>query len=224
MRIRARIPRIIRTLLANGLTLAIVALAPGLHAQQGGAPARFEVNVSNAKTLHPADVQPAPAPGVHWVQAVSNRRPAAYDTNNQAHSNLFEVVKERRFTQNVVRDPRSEVLFIYGLEKELPPLEPKDRGHFHPESAEFWVVMTGQIRFAIEGQPVFVADEGDVVYVPPSTYHLARFHGDAPELIRTLRSSGIEAPRRHDRRRSPARPPGRRSCGRPCGFGRSRGR
>ncbi len=142
---------------------------------------RFEVNASKAKTLYPADVQPAPVAGINWVQAAYTRRPAGYDAPNQPHTNLYEAVKERsRFTQNVVRDPRSEVLFIYGLEKELPALDPKDRGHFHPESAEFWVVMTGQIRFAIEGQPVFVADEGDVVYVPPSTYHLARFSGDAP--------------------------------------------
>jgi quercetin dioxygenase-like cupin family protein len=145
---------------------------------------RFEVNVSNVKTLHPASAEaPAPpaVPGFNWVQAAYTRRPAAYDNGNAPHVNLHDIVKGRsRFTQNVVRDPRSEVLFIYGLEKELGPLDPKDRGHFHPESAEFWVVMTGQISYLIEGQPFFVADEGDVVYVPPATYHRARFHGDAP--------------------------------------------
>jgi quercetin dioxygenase-like cupin family protein len=145
---------------------------------------RFEVNVSEVKTLHPvADgvKPPAPLPGYAWTQAAYSRRPATYDAPNLPHVNLFEVVNGRtRFTQNVVRDPHHEVLFIYGLEKELGPLAPDDRGHFHPESAEFWVVMTGQISYLIEGQPLFVADEGDVVYAPPMTYHRARFHGDAP--------------------------------------------
>jgi hypothetical protein len=31
-----------------------------------------------------------------------------------------------------------------------------------------------------EDREPFVADEGDVVYVPPSTFHLARFHGPGP--------------------------------------------
>jgi quercetin dioxygenase-like cupin family protein len=140
---------------------------------------RFEVNVHDAKTLYPTGGgPPAPVAGVNWVQARYTRRPAAYENGNLPHVNLHEAIAARaRFTQNVVRDPHFEVLFIYGLEKELEPLDPADRGHFHPESAEFWLVMAGQIRYDIEGVPVFVADEGDVVYAPPSTYHLARFHG-----------------------------------------------
>lgn len=35
-----------------------------------------------------------------------------------------------------------------------------------------------QIRYAFEGQASFVASEGDVVYVPANTWHLARFYGD----------------------------------------------
>jgi len=46
-----------------------------------------------------------------------------------------------------VRDDKSEMLVIYGYEKNLPPLDPNDKGHFHAESAEFWLVFTGQIRF-----------------------------------------------------------------------------
>lgn len=149
----------------------------------GGAPSlRFEVNVHDVKTLHPTGgAAPAPVPGVNWVQARYTRRPAAYDNGNAPHVNLHDVINGRpRFTQNVVRDPHFEVLFIYGLEKDLAPLTPADRGHFHPESAEFWLVMGGQIRYDIEGVPVFVAEEGDVVYAPSSTYHLARFHGPDP--------------------------------------------
>ena len=63
-----------------------------------------------------------------------------------------------------MRDDKSEMLVIYGLEKNLPPLDPNDKGHFHPESAEFWLVFTGRIRYSFEGQQPFVASEGDIVY------------------------------------------------------------
>ncbi len=79
-----------------------------------------------------------------------------------------------------MRDDKSETLVIYGYEKNLPALDPADRGHFHAESAEMWLVFTGQIRYAFEGQAPFVASEGDVVYVPANTWHATRFFGEAP--------------------------------------------
>ena len=72
------------------------------------------------------------------------------------------------------------MLVIYGSEKNLPPLDPKDKGHFHPESAEMWLVFAGQIRYAFEGQQPFVASEGDIVYVPAGTWHATRFTGADP--------------------------------------------
>ena len=38
--------------------------------------------------------------------------------------------------------------------------------------------MLGQIRYNLEGLPVFVADQGDVVYVSKQRWHLASFAGD----------------------------------------------
>ena len=69
---------------------------------------------------------------------------------------------------------------IYGYEKNLPPLNPKDRGHYHANCAEFWLIMAGQIRYPIEGQELIIADEGDVVYVPMYTFHAPRFYGPGP--------------------------------------------
>ncbi len=78
-----------------------------------------------------------------------------------------------------VRVDKSEMLVIYGYEKNMPPLDTTDKGHFHPESAEAWLVFTGKIRYAFEGQQPFIASEGDVVYVPSNTWHATRFIGDA---------------------------------------------
>ena len=144
---------------------------------------RWVVNVARAKTLYPSDVQPpAPPSGTQWVPITINRRPAEYDQFNRPHLNIHEAAANNpKYTGGrFVRDDKSEMLVIYGYEKNLPPLDPADKGHFHPESAEMWLVFTGQIRYAFEGQQPFVASEGDIVYVPPNTWHATRFYGEAP--------------------------------------------
>jgi quercetin dioxygenase-like cupin family protein len=149
---------------------------------------RFIVNVARAKTLFPrdaADTAPpaaAPPPGMAWVPVMLNRTPSQYDQFNQPHVNIHEAAaKSDRYSGGrFVRDDKSEMLIIYGYEKNLPPLDPADKGHFHPESAEFWLVFAGRIRYAFEGQQPFVAGEGDVVYVPAGTWHATRFTGEQP--------------------------------------------
>jgi quercetin dioxygenase-like cupin family protein len=147
---------------------------------------RFLVNVAHAKTLFPRGSpdppsQAAPA-GSTWVPVTLNRLGGQYDQYNQPHVNIHEAAaKNEKYTGGrFVRDDKSEMLIIYGLEKNLPPLDPNDKGHFHAESAEFWLVFTGQIRYAFEGQQPFVAREGDIVYVPAGTWHATRYTGPEP--------------------------------------------
>ena len=148
----------------------------------GDAPSlRFVVNVSGAKMLFPRDIEPPPAaPGTDWTQVRINRAPARYDEFNQPHVNIHEAAakNEKYSGGRFVRDDKSEMLVLYGHEKNMPPLDPNDRGHFHAESAEFWLVFAGKIRYAFEGQQPFIASEGDVVYVPSGTWHATRYIGD----------------------------------------------
>ena len=147
---------------------------------------RFVLNVANAKTFFVADSATAPAQaapaGTAWMQTTINRTPARYDEFNQPHVNIHaEGAKNPKYTGGrFVRDDKSEMLVIYGYEKNMAPLDPADKGHFHAESAEAWLVFTGQIRYAFEGQTPFIASEGDVVYVPSNTWHATRFIGEAP--------------------------------------------
>jgi quercetin dioxygenase-like cupin family protein len=145
---------------------------------------RWIVNVVRAKTLFPQDGKPdvPPPTGSAWVPVTVNRVPAQYDQFNQPHLNIHEAAaKNEKYTGGrFVRDDKSEMLVIYGYEKNLPPFDPNDKGHFHPESAEFWLVFAGQIRYAFEGQQPFVASEGDIVYVPANTWHATRFQGTEP--------------------------------------------
>lgn len=142
---------------------------------------RFEVNIAKAKTMFPREVEPPKAPGVEWMLVRLNRKPGPYGYNNKPHINLFELAKSGRLPQTrFVHDDRAVANIIYGYEKDLPPRNPKDKGHYHPESSEFWLIMAGQIQYPIEGADTIIADEGDIVYVPPMTFHAPRFHGPGP--------------------------------------------
>ena len=142
---------------------------------------RFTLNVSGAKTVYPAETKPPDPPsGTAWTQVRINRTPGRYDEFNQPHLNIHAAAaKDEKYSGGrFVRDDKSEMLVIYGHEKNMPPLDPNDKGHFHAESAEMWLVFSGKIRYAFEGQEPFIASEGDVVYVPSNTWHATRFIGD----------------------------------------------
>lgn len=149
----------------------------------GGKPSlRWEVNIAKAKTLYPKDVEPPKMPGWEWTPVRLNRRPGAWENGNKPHINLFELAKQPDYRGGrFVHDDRAVSNIIYGNASKLPPYDPKMRGHYHPECAEFWLIMTGKIMYPIEGlkDPV-IATEGDIVYVPPFTFHAPRFHGDEP--------------------------------------------
>jgi mannose-6-phosphate isomerase-like protein (cupin superfamily) len=146
---------------------------------------RFETNIAHAKTLYPKGVETPRIPGFDWVPVRFPHKPGPYLHNNKPHVTFAEVAKmvesgQAKGTQKIVEDDRGAANFIYGYDKNLPPLNEKDRGHFHPECAEYWLIMAGQIRYPIEKVGVVIANEGDVVYVPKFTYHAPRWWGPGP--------------------------------------------
>jgi mannose-6-phosphate isomerase-like protein (cupin superfamily) len=142
---------------------------------------RFETNIANAKTLYPKDVKPPELPGATWIPVGLGRKPQPYGSDNKPQVNLYELEKDPAYKgSRFVHDDRAVSNIIFGYAKNLPPINEKDRGHYHPECAEYWLIMQGQIRYAIEKVGVIIAEEGDVVYVPPFTFHAPRFYGDGP--------------------------------------------
>ncbi len=145
----------------------------------------FETNIAGAKTLYVHQTDAPRLPGLDLIPVRFPRKPGVYGRNNKAHVTFSEVAKQidegkLRGTQRIVEDDRGAANFIYGYEKNLPAIDPKDRGHYHPECAEYWLIMSGQIRYPIEGQGVIIASEGDVVYVPKFTFHAPRWYGSGP--------------------------------------------
>jgi quercetin dioxygenase-like cupin family protein len=154
-----------------------------LVATKGFEPAlRFEVNVTHARKLYPLDERPEPVPGFDFVATRVTGGRGTLDAENRPFVDFADVLagKERAGSFDV--DDRSFANIILG-DYQRP--RPGDRGHYHEEGSEFWLVMLGSIRYRIEGLPEFEAAPGDVVYVPRQTWHLASFGGS--EGLRSCR-------------------------------------
>jgi mannose-6-phosphate isomerase-like protein (cupin superfamily) len=144
----------------------------------------FETNIAGARTLYESDVMPPKLPGLDWAPVrFNNRKSGVFEKNNKPHVTFDEVAAglesgKLRGTIRIVEDARGAANFIYGYNSKLPPVDEKNKGHYHPECAEYWLIMKGQIRYPIEKAGVFIADEGDVIYVPRYTYHAPRWWGE----------------------------------------------
>jgi quercetin dioxygenase-like cupin family protein len=145
----------------------------------------FETNIANAATVYSADGDAPKSSGLDFLKMPLTRRPGMYLHKNKPHTTFKELASQLesgalRGTQKVVEDDRGAANFIYGYEKNLAKVNLADRGHFHTDTAEYWLILAGEIRYRVEGFEVFIAQEGDVVYVPRNRWHLARWHGEAP--------------------------------------------
>jgi quercetin dioxygenase-like cupin family protein len=140
---------------------------------------RLEVNIGGATTMYPIDEKPPSLPGFEFMKVRIGGK-GAYDARNKPYVDFNAVVAGTDPTRRFVADDRAVANIIRGK-----PQQPAatDKGHFHLESAEFWFILEGQIRYRIGSLPVFLADQGDVVYVPKQTWHLAS-HGPTPMSTR----------------------------------------
>jgi mannose-6-phosphate isomerase-like protein (cupin superfamily) len=143
---------------------------------------RFEVNVAHAKKLYPVEDTPQPLKGYTYVRTRITGQKGAYDDQTRMVVDFADVLSGKQRGGAFVSDVRSFANIILGPAQAEPA--PTDKGHFHQESGEFWLVMLGKIRYRLEdatkfGAPeVFQADEGDIVYAPKQTWHLASVGGD----------------------------------------------
>jgi quercetin dioxygenase-like cupin family protein len=138
---------------------------------------RFEVNIAKARKMYPMDVKPSPVAGFDFVP-VRVPGKGEYAEGNKPFVDFNAVVAGTDKTRRFVHDDRAVANIILGPGIPPPPLT--NRGHFHPESAEFWFILLNKIRYNIEGLPVFEASQGDIVYVPKMRFHLASFAGEGP--------------------------------------------
>jgi len=149
---------------------------------------RFEVNVARARKLYPADETPVPLPGFQFVKTRVDGGRGVLDAQNRAVVDFNKVVSGAERGGAFVTDDRSFANIIIG-NYQRP--QPGNKGHYHEEGGEFWLVMLGHVRYNIEGLQEFEAEEGDVVYAPRQTWHLASFGGKEGERSCRLAMNGF---------------------------------
>jgi mannose-6-phosphate isomerase-like protein (cupin superfamily) len=139
--------------------------------------------------MYPIDETPAALPGFNFVKVRISGK-GKYEGGNRPYIDFNAVVagteKQRRF----IADDRAVANIIIGDPKTQRPTTDADKGHFHPESPEFWIVLLGKIEYKIGSLPIFLADQGDIVYAPQQTWHRARFGGT--ELACRLAMNGYQ--------------------------------
>ncbi len=142
----------------------------------GNEPAlRFEVNVTRARKLYPLDETPAPLPGFDYAPAKVTGGRGTLDANNRPVLDFAKVVSGEERAGPFVTDDRAFANVIIGTYQRP---KPTDKGHYHEEGSEFWLIMLGKVRYKIEGLDEFEAEPGDVVYAPRQTWHLASNGGE----------------------------------------------
>jgi mannose-6-phosphate isomerase-like protein (cupin superfamily) len=142
---------------------------------------RLEVTVANSSTMYPIDQTPTPVPGVKYVRAQVATVKGSYDKANVPFIDYNLTIagnpKPKQNQNQFIGDPHGIANIIRGDPKTQAPAQDADKGHLHETGPEFWFILEGQMEFKIGSLPVFVADQGDVVYAPAKTWHRVRFAG-----------------------------------------------
>ena len=150
---------------------------------------RFEVTNPAAQTMYPADETPVPVPGVKFERARVASAKGTYDEANVPYIDYNLTIagtqKPKKNPTQFIGDAHDGgyvnvgiVNILRGDPKTQKPAAPGDKGHFHLTGPEAWFILEGQNEFLIGDVPLFVANQGDVVYAPAQTWHRPRHVGN----------------------------------------------
>jgi mannose-6-phosphate isomerase-like protein (cupin superfamily) len=137
---------------------------------------RFEVHPAEAP-IFPTHETPVPQVGVRYIKA-SFKGHGSYDAVNRPYLDfLSDVVRGgHRAPAVFLKDPYTSVEIFRGPPQALPP--ESDWGHFRANYPGFWFVLEGKEDFLIEGEKLFTAEEGDVVFAPVGRFHRVSSGGE----------------------------------------------
>lgn len=138
---------------------------------------RFEVNIAKAKTQYPVDEKAPDVPGYEFVKTTVAGK-GKYEGGNRPWIDFNAVVAGTESQRRFIADDRAVSNIIFGDATKQPPVDEANKGHFHPECAEFWFILYGKMEYKLEGAGMIYADQGDIVYAPRMHWHRPRFAGN----------------------------------------------
>lgn len=149
---------------------------------------RFEVTLAHANTMYPADETPPTVPGVRFEKAMVAMAKGSYDEANVPYIDYNLTIagkqKPKRNQNQFIGDAHDGGYVNVGISNIIrgdpakqPPAREDDLGHFHLTGPEFWFMLEGQNEFKIGSVPIFIANQGDIVYAPAATWHRPRHVG-----------------------------------------------
>jgi mannose-6-phosphate isomerase-like protein (cupin superfamily) len=118
---------------------------------------RFEVNVTARASCIRSTKRRTPVSGFEYVKTRVTGGRGVLDPQNRPVVDFNKVVAGQERAGAFVTDDRSFANIIMGPYQKP---QPGNKGHYHEEGGEFWLIMLGKIRYNIEGLQEFEAEEG----------------------------------------------------------------
>jgi len=152
----------------------------------------IEVNVRGYSTVYPAaDPKPQTSSGNSIVKVSFAHRPQPYNPPNQLYFNTLEAIATCKVHVAVEDDhlfANPALGYVNPADNKCGggslntgsgrPIEPGTTfnttvpfGHLHSGTVEWWIIQVGQESGRFENYGEYHATEGDVMYVPPNTWH-----------------------------------------------------
>lgn len=152
---------------------------------------RLEVTLAEATPAFDTRPENAGRGEIEYIPITLSTGPNPDDVPNRnaagdrIHVNIEDLEAAHRgqsaWSEPAQRKNRVRGNFIYGHSRDNPRRAPGYRGHMHADFAEFWIVLRGKLQWIMEGiERPLIAEEGDLVYAPPKTFHIPEFFGDGP--------------------------------------------
>lgn len=144
----------------------------------------FQLNAASDMPLYPVEStpqKPADVPGWEYAQRIIPGKPGGFDDRHRPYLDYYgEVVAMDARGSAFIADQHMFVNNIRGPGRPTPPAS--NLGHLHIGYDEFWFVMEGNITLKVEGEEVFTAGAGDIIYAPQGRWHRASFGGPEGQM------------------------------------------